>query len=108
MFDSHVARTPLARARAGSGKTQAKAAASLGLSRGTLNVYESGKVAPSPRKAWEILAGLALGTRSRSEQRPLLLVSFSLVGQRFLSVGATLLAFEELEPAAWFADELEG
>jgi transcriptional regulator with XRE-family HTH domain len=106
MFEK-VSRTLIARARQGSGRPQAEAASVLSLTRGTLNAYESGKRAPSEQKTWAILAGLALGERSPGEERPCLLLSFSLAGQRLLSVGDAVLAFGSLAHVSRAADELE-
>jgi hypothetical protein len=68
-------------------------------------VYEVGGVAPSARKVWELLAGLALGEPTSG--RPLLLLSFALLGQRFLSWDGRLLVLAELDHAQRLADELD-
>jgi transcriptional regulator with XRE-family HTH domain len=96
----------MARARQGSDRSQAEAARQLRLSRATINNYESGHVEPSEPKKWELLAGLALGEPTPGE-RPKLLVSFALLGQRFASRRGGLLAFGEIAHAQWFADALE-
>ena len=94
------------RARRGVGVSQARGAALLGLSRATLNNYERRRVTPSERKMWELLAGLARG-ESVAGDRPLLLVSFALCGQRFASWRGQLLAFRELDHAQRLLSELD-
>lgn len=107
MFEEGGQATLIRRARMGSGRTQAQAARALDLGRATLNVYETGRIVPSERRTSEILSVLALGERASGEQRPRLFVSFSLAGQRLLSIRGALLEFASPQNAARVADELD-
>jgi transcriptional regulator with XRE-family HTH domain len=106
MFEES-SRSLIRRAREGSGKTQANAAGAVGLGRATLSIYESGRTIPSERKTWELMVGLALGDRAEREELPHLLLSFSLLGQRFFSYDGALLEFASLANAARAADALD-
>jgi transcriptional regulator with XRE-family HTH domain len=94
------------RAREGCNTHQAAAASRLGLNRATLNAYESGRANPSESRTWEILDTLALGDPVQGE-RPALLVSYSLFGQRLLPWEGRLLSFSAIENAQRAADELD-
>ena len=96
----------IARARRGTDLPQADAAAKVGLSRATLCSYESDRVTPSERRTWDLLADLALGDQIPGE-RPLLLLSFALFGQRFASWRRDLLVFREIHQAQRLADEFD-
>jgi transcriptional regulator with XRE-family HTH domain len=100
------ATTFVRRVREGTNSRQADAAGKLGLNRATLNAYESGRVVPSERRLWRLLEVLALGEAVPGD-RPVLLVSFSLLGQRFLSWDGRLLSFSAIENARRVADELD-
>ena len=106
MFEDNRNRSFVARARRGAGRSQAQAAAEVCLARATLNNYESGRATPSERKTWELLTGLALGDAVAGE-RPTLLVSFALVGQRFATWRTGLLAFREIAHAQRLCDHLD-
>jgi DNA-binding XRE family transcriptional regulator len=95
----------LARARSGSGRTQAAAAATVGLSRATLCAYETARVQPSERTTWRLVGRLALGEPVDGE-RPSLLVSFALFGQRFVAWRDGLLVLTEIDHAQRLADAL--
>ena len=103
MFDE--TRTVLSRAREAAGLRQVDASRVLGLSRGTWNLYESGRVVPSERRTWEVLSDLARGERASG--RPRLLVTFALFGQRVLSWRGGILVLSAIGDAAMLVDELE-
>jgi transcriptional regulator with XRE-family HTH domain len=86
--------------------SQSDAAKRLQLKRATLNNYEKGQRMPSELKTWDLLNRLALGMFI-PDARPLLLVGFSLFGNRLVSRRGELLCFKEIPDARRLADELD-
>jgi transcriptional regulator with XRE-family HTH domain len=88
--------------REGTDLPQNRAAERVGLTPGTLAAYELGHVSPSRAKIWEIARALALGSPSKGERNPRFLITFALLGQRFVADGdGRVLVFKD----PWLAHE---
>ncbi len=82
--------------RVGTELPQNRAAERVGITPGTLAAYELGHVSPSKAKIWEIARALALGSPSKGEKSPRFLITFALLGQRFVAdAEGRLLVFKD-------------
>jgi hypothetical protein len=86
-----------------------EAADSIGLTRGTLSVYETGHRPPTQDRRDEIVRQLALGIQGEDETSPRFVVAFHLLGTRYLADRrGRICDFGDLDVAARVANTLEG
>jgi transcriptional regulator with XRE-family HTH domain len=83
-----VSPTVIRALREGSSLAQNEAAEQLGITAGTLAAYEGGHVTPSQERTWQIARRLSLGSPAKGETNPRFLLTYALLGQRFVADGA--------------------